>query len=325
MLSHPQLKIWQFIQQCLQQQTTCALLYVLESKGSSPGRQGFCMSINAHNEMIGSIGGGMMEHKLVELAKEQISKSAELLSGTIKKQIHRKDAGKQQSGMICSGEQTVFIYVVQQSDVQTIHSIINCLQEHKNGVLTIDITGIHFAETVVEFDFQLHMQNELNWQYKEKLGYKNQLYVIGGGHCSLAFCKLMCSMDFYIHLFEDRKELNTFLQNDFVHQKTIVADYSELQSFIPSGNTHYVVIMTFGYRTDDIALKALLHKQFKYLGVLGSKNKLAKMFEQYEQINISKDLLNTIHAPIGLPIHSKTPEEIAISIAAEIIQVKNVT
>lgn len=323
MLSHPQLKIWLFIQQCLTQQKSCALLYVLESKGSSPGRQGFCMSINEYNEMVGSIGGGMMEHKLVELAKEQINKAATLLNGTIKKQIHRKDAEKQQSGMICSGEQTVFIYVVQQSDLQTLHSIINCLQEHKQGLLTINNNGIGFSETIVEYDFQLHMQNELDWQYKEKLGYKNQLYVVGGGHCSLAFCKLMSSMDFYIHLFEDRKELNTFLENDFVHEKTVVTDYSALQTLIPSGKTHYVVIMTFGYRTDDIALKALINKNVAYLGVLGSKSKINKMFEAYQHQTMDNALLQSIYAPIGLPIHSKTPEEIAISIAAEIIQVKN--
>jgi xanthine dehydrogenase accessory factor len=81
--------------------------------------------------------------------------------------------------------------------------------------------------------------------------------------------------------------------------------------------------MTFGYRTDDIALKALLGKEFKYIGLLGSKKKIEKMFEDYRKDKVKEEWLQPIHTPIGLPIKSQTPEEIAISIAAEIIRIKN--
>lgn len=92
---------------------------------------------------------------------------------------------------------------------------------------------------------------------------------------------------------------------------------------VSPGENSYVVIMTFGYRSDDTAIRALLHKEFKYFGVLGSKNKIKKMVADYGKENIAKDFLKKIHAPIGLQIKSETPEEIAISIAAEIIKVKN--
>jgi xanthine dehydrogenase accessory factor len=81
--------------------------------------------------------------------------------------------------------------------------------------------------------------------------------------------------------------------------------------------------MTFGYRTDDIALRALINKKFRYLGVLGSKAKIAKMFSDYKAEGWSEERLSQIHAPIGINIKSQTPEEIAVSIAAEIIKVKN--
>lgn len=55
------------------------------------------------------------------------------------------------------------------------------------------------------------MESEDDWLYQEKIAYKNNLYITGGGHCALAFSKLMSTMDFYIHLYDDRKELNTFL------------------------------------------------------------------------------------------------------------------
>ena len=78
-----------------------------------------------------------------------------------------------------------------------------------------------------------------------------------------------------------------------------------------------------GYRSDDIALKALLNKQFRFLGVLGSQSKIKKMMDEYEKDGTKKEFIQTIHAPAGLAIKSQTPEEIAVSIAAQIIQIKN--
>src|SRR5688572_22012494 len=97
-----QLTIWKLIANSLQNQVPVTLLYVLESKGSSPGRQGFFMAVNAKGEMAGSIGGGIMEHKFVEMAKEQLE--IENSKTQIRKQIHDKSATRDRSGMICSGE-----------------------------------------------------------------------------------------------------------------------------------------------------------------------------------------------------------------------------
>jgi xanthine dehydrogenase accessory factor len=157
----------------------------------------------------------------------------------------------------------------------------------------------------------------------EKTGYKNYLHIVGGGHCALALSKIMRGMDFYIHLYDDRAGLNTMDLNEFAHQKTIVPGYSSLTGLIEGGNNVYVVIMTFGYRTDDEALRALLGKTFKYIGMLGSKNKIEKMFTGYHAENIDAAVLADIHSPIGIQIKSQTPEEIAVSIAAEIIAIKN--
>jgi xanthine dehydrogenase accessory factor len=130
-------------------------------------------------------------------------------------------------------------------------------------------------------------------------------------------------MDFYIHLYDDRHPLNTFLDNHYVHEKTVLNNYDQLKDIIPSGDHNYVVVMTFGYRTDDVVIRSLFKKQFKYLGVLGSSNKIGKMFKDYDAEGIDTNKFKRIYAPIGLPIKSQTPEEIAVSIAAEIIQIKN--
>ena len=106
-----QISIWKFIDKSFSENIPVMLLYVLESSGSSPGRQGFFMAVNAKKEMEGSIGGGIMEHKFVEMAKEKLQIAPySLQEGEIRKQIHDKVSGKNQSGMICSGEQTIFLY-----------------------------------------------------------------------------------------------------------------------------------------------------------------------------------------------------------------------
>ncbi len=319
-----QIQIWKFIVDSSSKNIPVILLYVLESSGSSPGRQGFFMAVNANKQMKGSIGGGIMEHKFVEMAKEQLQvTSDQLLEAKIRKQIHDKSAGKNQSGMICSGEQTMVLYRVQKKDIKPIENLIFSLEKNKNGALHLSPKGILFDETIPNKDFEFYFKTEEEWSYTEKTGYKNHLYIVGGGHCALAFSKLMGTMDFYIHLFDYREQLNTIEKNNYAHEKTIIKDYSEISQLIPSGENNYVVVMTFGYRTDDIAVRALMNKNFRYFGLLGSKKKSETMFADYRKEGIDEDVLKKIHSPIGIQIKSQTPEEIAVSIAAEIISIKN--
>jgi len=315
---------WKLIESNLQQDVPVMLLYVLDSKGSSPGRRGFFMAVNSIGKTEGSIGGGIMEHKFVEMAKEKLRvESNELRADTIKRQIHDKAVAKDQSGMICSGEQTIFLYRVQPRDLPAIQNIINSLKQNKNGTVLLSPAGIGFKATLPETDFHFSMKSEQDWEYSEKTGYKSQLFIVGGGHCALALTKLMRGMDFYIRVYDDRKEVKTMIENQDAHEKHFVNDYSELSNLIPPGFHHYVVIMTVGYRTDDIALKALFEKKFRYLGLLGSKFKTNKMMNEYRRSGIKEELLQRIYAPAGLEIKSETPEEIAVSIAAEIIGIKN--
>lgn len=322
------LATWELIEQSLEKNIPVMLLYVLESKGSSPGRQGFFMAVTDDDSpgspnMEGSIGGGIMEHKFVEMARERLKEQGTVNKAQVRKQYHDKTAAKNQSGMICSGEQTIFLYPIQQKDKKTIQTIISSLAQNKNGTLVLSPAGIDFTDSIPEEDFHLVMRAEDYWEYREKTGYKNKLSVIGGGHCSLAFCRLMRSMDFYIRVYDDRSALKTMLENEAAHEKHFVNSYSELSDLIESGPDHYVVIMTMGYRSDDIALKALLNKKFRFLSVLGSQTKIKKMMDAYEKDGTKKELIQTIHAPAGLAIKSQTPEEIAVSIAAQIIQLKN--
>jgi len=335
-----QIKIWQLIADSLQQKIPVVLLYVLESKGSSPGRQGFFMTVTANGEMEGSIGGGIMEHKFVEMAKDRLQNKKRNTenreqdtrnmqqedgnsSGKIKKQVHDKSAAKDQSGMICSGEQTIFIYEVKEKELDEIERLIASLEQNRNGKLQLSPSGIKFYDEPPQTNFHFQFESEESWLFEEKTGYKNQLCIIGGGHCALALSNLMAQMDFYIRVYDERKNLKTMQENSSAHEKHLLENYEQLQELIAEGENNYVVIMTFGYRTDDIALQALAEKKFAYLGLLGSLSKIEKMFAGYRAEGINENWLNSIYAPIGLQIKSETPEEIAVSIAAQIISIKN--
>lgn len=322
MIEPAALATWQLIRDSLVQAQPVMLLYVLDSWGSSPGRQGFRMAVTATGAMAGSIGGGIMEHKFVELAKEKLLDNS--FTSLARKQYHDKRAVKDQSGMICSGHQTIWLYRVQAADLPAINQLIACLQQRRQGLLTLSPAGIVCSNSLPTFpEAQLSWESELAWQYQEPIGYPNRLYIVGGGHCALALSQLMGQMDFYISLFDDRPNLLTLQQNDAAHQKTLVNSYADLAAFIPQSNTHYVVIMTFGYRTDDQAIRALINHDVGYIGVLGSQTKINTLFSAYRAEGIPEARLSRFHAPIGLPIFSQTPLEIAVSIAAEIIRQKN--
>lgn len=325
------ISIWNFISEHLRNESPVMLMYVVESSGSSPGRQGFYMAVDAEGNMMGSIGGGIMEHKLVEMAKEKLqaclagrqASNFRLQTAALKKQVHNKDVAVDQSGMICSGEQTVFIYQVLNKDLPAIDQIIQTLHQNHQGTLILSPSGVDFTISQPKKNFEFNRQSEKDWIYREKIGFSDYLHIIGGGHCSLALSLLMKKLNFYIHIYENRQDLHTVLINDAAHVKKNVSDYSELTSLIPEGEQQYVVVMTFGYRTDAEVLRALYGKKFKYIGVLGSRNKIRIMLDDLKKEGMPEEFLSSLHAPIGLQIKSETPEEIAVSIAAEIIRVRN--
>ena len=320
-----ELEIWQFAVERLRQNKPVMLLVVAESAGSSPGRQGFKMLV-AEDDLRGSIGGGVMEVRLVEQAKLKIQDSEFEIQNSksaLVEQVHRKNSPAK-SGMICSGRQTIIFYKLDSPDLPTIGKIINALETDEPKSLQISSLKFEIVEnTFGNFDFRFERQSENNFFYAEKLGYKNKLFIVGGGHCALALSDLMRKMDFHISLFDDRDDLNTLVKNRFVHEKRIVESYAQIDEFISSGENTYVVVMTLGYKSDEIVIRKLLDKDFKYFGVLGSRAKIKTLLRKLEKEGFDRGKLKKIRAPVGLPINSRTPEEIAVSIAAEIIAVKN--
>ena len=314
------LELWQFIAEHLRQKQSVTLLVVAESSGSSPGRKSFKMAV-AEDELLGSVGGGVMEVDLVERVRSQ-----SYVSGSepeVVKQVHRKDAPNS-SGMICSGEQTIILIELNDEHLEMVRKIISALEKHQPCRLRISNLKFEVsAYTSQDSDFRFEQTGENEFLFEEKLGCKNKLFVVGGGHCALALSALMSKMDFRITLFDDRPNLNTLTKNEFVHQIEIIKSYDHIDEYIASGEDHYVVVMTLGYKFDEIVIRRLFDKNFRYFGVLGSKAKMVVLLRNLTKEGFDKEKLDQIHTPVGLGINSRTPEEIAVSIAAEIISVKN--
>ena len=313
------MNFWNKIANELKDGHSVAFMYVHNSEGSSPGRQGFKMFVSNSRMLGGSIGGGPMEHKLVELCRSKLSKGS--FKPFTLRQIHKSNIAKDKSGMNCSGEQTVGFYFLSESSLDLVKKLI---AHAKNDILRLSNSGI-----TLEKGDSLDLNNAIlvdvqgeNWEVREQLSAAPELHIIGGGHVSEAVTSLGLQLGFSVHIYETRDDLNTLSKDDRC-TFTFISDYSQIGGKLKSGLNKYVVLMSFGFRTDKVALTALLDKEFKYLGMMGSKEKIKTLLAEMIDEGADKSRLEKVYAPIGVQISSKTPMEIAVSIMAEVIGVKN--
>lgn len=310
---------WQYILDKLQDKQKIYVLTVIENFGSSPGRKGFKMLVSQDNFIFGSVGGGVMEFSLVEKAQQLLEE--ENPSTFIKKQIHKGQV-KDGSGMICSGEQTVAFHCLNFKDISVIQHILDCLQKGDKGSLSLTPASFSFSGKRLNSQFEYQINSEEDWFFEEHIGFRESLYIIGGGHVGVAVSELLVKLGFHVCVFDNREDLNTLENNNFAHQKLVI-DYNKIEDYLPQESNIYVAIMTNKYTDDKLVLSKIIRNNYKFIGVLGSKAKLKTMWKVLLREGFTKEELDAIHAPIGLSIKSETPEEIAVSIAAEVIRVKN--
>jgi len=147
------------------------------------------------------------------------------------------------------------------------------------------------------------------------------LYICGGGHIGLALAKMGRLLGFKITVIDDRPEYANTGRFPEAEQ-TRVSDYDKAFSGLNIDRSGYIIIVTHGHKGDTAALASALGTQARYIGMIGSKKKVASCYEQLREKGFAREQLDKVHAPIGLEIYSQTPEEIAVSIMAEIIAVR---
>ncbi|MGI6070367.1 MAG: XdhC family protein [Blautia sp.] len=149
-----------------------------------------------------------------------------------------------------------------------------------------------------------------------------RMVICGGGHVSSYVCQLGKMLGFHVTVMDDRPEFactERFPEAD----RCICQDLSHLADEVPPHPNTYYVVVTRGHAHDETCVRQVLQRPYRYLGMIGSKTKVARTKENLLMDGYTKEQVDSIYAPIGLKLGGQLPEEIAVSIAAEIIQVKN--
>ena len=307
--THTQTDPWQYALESLSDGRRAVLVFVVDHSGSVPGVTGTRVVVS-DSGFAGTIGGGAAEKQLVERASgheggAEIFRFRHTLSG---------------GGTLCSGVQDFAIISLSQKDLEPLQSIVDTLENHRTGTLRLSPDGLVF-EPGETSPHAFTGKNE-SWTYSGPIGLEDTLYIIGGGHVGLALSRVIATLPFRIVILDNREDLPTMRANRYSHEQHVV-DFDHVGDHVAEGDRSWVVIMTFGHIHDRKVLEGLLGKKLAYLGLMGSEAKVRQMYAAMVADGMPESAVEGVRAPLGMSIGSHTPEEIAISVAAEIIAVRN--
>ena len=157
--------------------------------------------------------------------------------------------------------------------------------------------------------------------YIEPVEAAPQLYLVGAGHVAYHLARAAATVGFHVHVLDDREKFASTERFPDAVEVAVdsIPNWLEKTTFPPNA---YVVILTRGHRYDLDALRALVPRELRYLGLIGSRAKVARLYEALRGEGLSAEQMQVVHAPVGLAIGAVTPQEIAVSILAELIAVK---
>lgn len=311
-----EIDFWKKINEKLLLNEKLMLCIVFHSKDSTPGKQGFKMFVDEKGNSYGSIGGGIMEFEVINTALGYLISDTEF---NIKEYKHYGDTPGS-TGMICCGEQVIGFILLNDKNISEVEKIVKAFENNSSGVLKINKTNFVFENKI-----DLYKQYDFNFKtetYSDLIGAKERIYIFGGGHVGLAISKVMSLIDFYVVVIDNRNDISSVKENSYAN-KIINEDYVSFTDKIIEDDFTYITIVTPSHRHDKDVLRAVLNKKVKYIGMMGSESKVKITIKELIAEGINPKLFEKIHSPIGLKINSKTPDEIAVSIAAEIIKLKN--
>jgi len=292
---------------------------VAASTGHAPGKAGFKMAVDPSGRQCGTIGGGAIEHEAVAEARALLDMRRPL--SRVSRKVHQP-GHPDASGMNCGGSQTVVIHPCRPRDRAAINGLLEALEAGQPGTLRLSPRGLAFTPQGRQPRRFRDPAKPEAWAFTERIRVPDTLYLIGGGHVALALSRVVATLDFRIVVLDERADLSTAEWNPFAHDRRVLP-YARVGRAIPSGPHSYVVIMTPDHRADELALRQVVRKRLRYLGVLGSARKAREMLEKLRATGCPPECLGRVRTPVGLPIASHTPAEIAISIAAQLIQERN--
>ncbi len=304
----PSIEPWRYALETLDADEPVTLVTVVEHSGSVPGITGTFVVVTRSGQS-GTIGGGVAERALVDRARK--GGDAELVEF-----LHNDEAG----GTLCSGRQLFSFLPLARSSRKEIEQVAATLQEHGTGTLVLSNSGMEFRRGPI--GKPSFVRDGKEWTFRLPIGLLDTLTIIGGGHVALALSRVMATLPFRIAVLDNRAGLPTMADNPFAHELRVV-HWDRVADAVPEGEHSWVVIMTYGHHHDRKVLERLLGHELRYLGLMGSAAKVRKLFADMERGGADPAALARVRAPIGVAIGSHTPEEIAVSVAAELIAIRN--
>ena len=148
------------------------------------------------------------------------------------------------------------------------------------------------------------------------------LFIIGGGHCGVALSTIASRTGFTVTVLDDREEWASTDKHPGALQ-VVRTSFLDIVPHIAFSPETFIVIMTHGHKHDEAALRQVVRKEYRYLGMLGSERKAADVLARLTSDGFTREELARIHTPAGFDIGSHTPEEIAVSLLAQMVAVKN--
>jgi xanthine dehydrogenase accessory factor len=315
-----------------------ALASVARRRGSLPMSATAKMLVTASGARLGTVGGGCLEAEITERALEVIERRLPVVS---EHTLNAELAGDY--GLTCGGTAVMFIEpVIVDTTLASIYREAAALLGRgerammatglewsagpEKGILLPDgawIGSTHpgireEAERAHGADEEQRFEGRM---FAERIAGAPRLIVFGGGHVGARVAEAASFAGWRVTVVDDRPDFADPARLPFAEQ-AVVCDFHDLPATLGVDADTYIVVATRGHQHDALIVEQLARRDVRYLGMLGSRRKVALTWRLLAGEGVPTERLEAIHAPIGLSIGADTPEEIAVSIVAEMIAVR---
>jgi xanthine dehydrogenase accessory factor len=340
-------RLYREVLKLLVQGEKAVLATVIQQSGPAPRKGGAQMLIRGDGSCIGSIGGGRLEGDCIKEARKVMSQG----EGARKVlEFHLTGTEVAETEMVCGGDVEVFLEplfpghtdlyaqlldLLKGGEEAVLATVINeepvqegmvqkCLISAKGrsiGPLRLDDKALQAAQEVTKERKVRLIPYQGGRLYLEPVYSEPTLYLFGAGHISRYIAPVASMVGFQVIVVDDRAEYAHRDHFPLAHELW-VEEFEKVGEKIEPDEQTYMVIVTRGHMHDYTVLKQVLSMECRYIGMIGSRRKRDLIYKQLIQDGYTQEELDRIHAPIGLAINAEAPEEIAVCIVAELIQVR---
>lgn len=307
------------------------MVTVTAASGATPRGAGARMLVNETGRLCGTIGGGAVEYRAIELAQTVLREKASCRHDFT---LTRDDV--ENLGMICGGAVEVFFHYLPCSDKRTLDLSAEAeryFSRQEDLWLLSDLSGggalsLHTSKNCPSW-LQAHLDRHPKRiahggrdYFLEQISFSGRVYIMGGGHVAQELVPVLARVGFHCVVMDDRPEFADPALFPAASQ-VLKVNFSRLSDYISIKKQDYVCVMTRGHAYDTLVQAQVLKSDACYIGVIGSASKAAGIRKALiENHGFTDKDVDRITTPIGLKISAETPAEIAVSIAAQLIAVR---